>query len=172
MFLRMPWAADRVTCHCRGLCDGHENAVAAQSRSDEVISRLSRRQLLRTTLVGAAAGVLTSTGIELAAPRPALAQSTLNPEAALQALMDGNKRFVERRLTFYEEDLTILKQNTAEKQEPFASVLSCADSRVPSRSCSTRASGMCSSIALPATSRLRRLSPASNMASRCWARGS
>lgn len=131
MFLRMPWAADRVTCHCRGLCDGHENAVAAQSRSDEVISRLSRRQLLRTTLVGAAAGVLTSAGIELAAPRPALAQSTLNPEAALQALMDGNKRFVERRLTFYEEDLTILKQNTAEKQEPFASVLSCADSRVP-----------------------------------------
>ena len=45
--------------------------------------------------------------------------------------MDGNIRFVERRLTFYKEDLTILKQNTAEKQEPFASVLSCADSRVP-----------------------------------------
>jgi carbonic anhydrase len=45
--------------------------------------------------------------------------------------MDGNKRFVERRLTFYQEDLAILQQNTAEKQEPFASVLSCADSRVP-----------------------------------------
>ena len=131
MFLREPSAVDRVTCHCRGLCDGHENAVAAQSRSDEVISRLSRRQLLRTTLVGVATGILTSVGIELAAPRPALAQSTLSPEAALQALMDGNKRFVERRLTFYEEDLAILKQNTAEKQEPFASVLSCADSRVP-----------------------------------------
>ena len=45
--------------------------------------------------------------------------------------MEGNQRFVERRLTFYKEDLAILQQNTAEKQEPFASVLSCADSRVP-----------------------------------------
>ena len=33
--------------------------------------------------------------------------------------------------SFYKEDLAILQQNTAEKQEPFASVLSCADSRVP-----------------------------------------
>ena len=54
-----------------------------------------------------------------------------SPAEALQALMDGNQRFVERRLTFYQEDLAILQQNTAEKQEPFASVLSCADSRVP-----------------------------------------
>ena len=131
MFLRNPSGVDRVTCNCQGLCDGHEEAVAAQSRSNEVVSRLSRRHLLRTTIAGAAAGVLTGAGIELAAPRPAVAQSTVSPEAALQALMDGNKRFVERRLTFYEQDLAILKQNTTEKQEPFASVLSCADSRVP-----------------------------------------
>jgi carbonic anhydrase len=38
---------------------------------------------------------------------------------------------VERKLTFYQNDLAILQQNTAEKQEPFASGLSCADSRVP-----------------------------------------
>ena len=84
---------------------------------------------MRTAVAGAAAGVLTGAGIVL--PRPALAQSRLSPDQALQVLMDGNKRFVERRLTFYKEDLAILKQNTAEKQEPFASVLSCADSRVP-----------------------------------------
>jgi carbonic anhydrase len=30
-----------------------------------------------------------------------------------------------------DEDLSILKSKTAEKQEPFAAVLSCADSRVP-----------------------------------------
>jgi carbonic anhydrase len=54
-----------------------------------------------------------------------------SPAEALQALMDGNRRFVARKLTFYQEDLAILQQNTAEKQEPFASVLSCADSRVP-----------------------------------------
>jgi carbonic anhydrase len=34
-------------------------------------------------------------------------------------------------MTAHELDLAILKQNTIEKQEPFAAVLSCADSRVP-----------------------------------------
>ncbi len=111
--------------------DGHLASVTAQSTADEEMSCLSRRHLLRTTLAGAVAGVLAGGTIEFAAPRSSFAQSKLSPEAALQALMDGNKRFVERRLTFYKEDLAILKQNTAEKQEPFASVLSCADSRVP-----------------------------------------
>jgi carbonic anhydrase len=45
--------------------------------------------------------------------------------------MDGNKRFTTGRMTAHEHDLAILKQNTIEKQEPFAAVLSCADSRVP-----------------------------------------
>lgn len=45
--------------------------------------------------------------------------------------MEGNKRFISGRLTHHEQDLTILKQHTEEKQEPFAAVLSCADSRVP-----------------------------------------
>jgi carbonic anhydrase len=131
MLLRNPPGVDRVTCLCQSIGGGHEEAVATQSRSDEVVSHLSRRHVLRTTIAGTAAGVLTSAGIEFSSPRQALAQSTLSPEAALQALMDGNRRFVERRLTFYKEDLAILQQNTAEKQEPFASVLSCADSRVP-----------------------------------------
>jgi carbonic anhydrase len=82
-------------------------------------------------MASATAGVLTGLGAGLAAPRVAMAQSTLTPEAALKELMDGNRRFTERRMTFYQEDLAMLKQNTAEKQEPFASVLSCADSRVP-----------------------------------------
>ncbi|MGH7090360.1 MAG: carbonic anhydrase [Stellaceae bacterium] len=54
----------------------------------------------------------------------------LSPAEALQTLMDGNRRFVERKLTFY-QDLAVLQKNAAVKQEPFASVLSCADSRVP-----------------------------------------
>jgi carbonic anhydrase len=45
--------------------------------------------------------------------------------------MAGNKRFVDGISTAHEYDLTILKQHTVEKQEPFAAVLSCADSRVP-----------------------------------------
>jgi carbonic anhydrase len=65
------------------------------------------------------------------APGSARAQTTLAPDAALARLMDGNARFVAGRLTSFDEDLAVLKQKTAEKQEPFAAVLSCADSRVP-----------------------------------------
>jgi carbonic anhydrase len=90
---------------------------------------VSRRRLLDGMLAGTAASVLA--GAELAIPSAALAQTMKSPAEALQNLMDGNRRFTERKLTFYQEDLLILQQNTAEKQEPFASVLSCADYRVP-----------------------------------------
>ncbi len=53
------------------------------------------------------------------------------PDAALQRLMEGNKRFAADQLTSFAEDLKILKANTVDKQEPFAAVLACADSRVP-----------------------------------------
>jgi carbonic anhydrase len=78
------------------------------------------------TVVGLLAG-----GRELAFPPEAHAQSALSPDAALAKLMDGNKRFTTGRMTAHEDDLAILKQHTIEKQEPFAAVLSCADSRVP-----------------------------------------
>ena len=87
----------------------------------------SRREFVRKALTSTAtAGVL---GL---IPRTAIrAQTTLSPEAALQQLIDGNRRFVEGRLTSFSEDLDILKAKTVDKQEPFAAVLSCADSRVP-----------------------------------------
>src|SRR6201988_5456395 len=75
--------------------------------------------------------LMAKAGAELSFPEPVFAQSTLSPDAALTELMDGNKRFTTGALTVHEHDLAILKQNTIEKQEPFASVLSCADSRVP-----------------------------------------
>ena len=46
-------------------------------------------------------------------------------------MMAGNERYVAGQLNSLNEDLSILKAKTAEKQEPFAAVLSCADSRVP-----------------------------------------
>ena len=91
----------------------------------------SRRSFFKMTFGGAFAGLVTAMGIELVAPRPVSAQTALTPDAALQELMAGNKRFASEQLTSFEHDLTILKQNTIEKQEPFAAVLSCADSRVP-----------------------------------------
>jgi carbonic anhydrase len=94
-------------------------------------SALPRRSLLRAGLAGSAAALLAAAGIDLAAVRPAFGQSALAPDAALKQMMDGNQRFIDKRLISLEEDLAELKQNTAEKQTPFAAVLSCADSRVP-----------------------------------------
>jgi carbonic anhydrase len=87
--------------------------------------RVSRRSFLAGTM---ASGI--STGLMLAAG-PARAQTTLTPDTALDRLMEGNARFAAGRLTSFGEDIAILKQNTVDKQEPFAAVLSCADSRVP-----------------------------------------
>jgi carbonic anhydrase len=86
----------------------------------------SRRELFRGTLAGAATAAFV--GVY---ERPLSAQTSLTPEAALQQLIDGNRRFAEGRLTSFTEDLDILKAKTVDKQEPFAAVLSCADSRVP-----------------------------------------
>ncbi len=49
----------------------------------------------------------------------------------MRELLDGNQRFAANKLTSIEYDLTILKERTVDKQEPFAAVLACADSRVP-----------------------------------------
>jgi carbonic anhydrase len=91
---------------------------------------LARRQFLRDVLWGAVTGAAVA-GIEVARPRPLLAQTPLNPDAVLRELMAGNERFDNNQLTSVEHDLRILKENTVEKQEPFAAVLACADSRVP-----------------------------------------
>jgi carbonic anhydrase len=89
------------------------------------------RQVSRRGFLATAASAMAMGSAAALAPRRALAQTALSPDAALAQLMDGNARFVAGRLTSFDEDLAILKQHTAEKQEPFAAVLSCADSRVP-----------------------------------------
>jgi carbonic anhydrase len=91
----------------------------------------ARRRFLQLVAGGASMGLMAAVAKEFSLPEPVFAQSTLSPDAALAELMTGNERFTSRRMTSDAEDLAILKQNTAEKQEPFAAVLSCADSRVP-----------------------------------------
>jgi len=90
----------------------------------------SRRNFLHVGLAGTVAGLMAN-GLELTLPTPALAQSNLTPSTALDELMQGNKRFTSGKMTGHEQDLAILKAHTEAKQEPFAAVLSCADSRVP-----------------------------------------
>src|SRR5271167_4335360 len=97
----------------------------------EAVNESSRRRFFQMALRGTLAGLVTATGIEFADPRRALAQSKLSPDAALKELMDGNARFMSGRSNAHEQDVVILKQNTLDKQEPYAAVLACADSRVP-----------------------------------------
>ena len=105
---RMPAKAFHDTCTCAAADPG-------------------RRDFLRRTAGAAALAGLAGT----IRPRTAVAQSTLTPDAALANLMAGNQRYVDTKMTAFRDDLEMLHAKTAEKQEPFASVLSCADSRVP-----------------------------------------
>jgi carbonic anhydrase len=90
-----------------------------------------RRQFLHAVLSSAVVGAALPAGLVLGAPEKLGAQTNLSPDAALQELIAGNQRFAANQLTSIEHDLAILKERTVDKQEPFAAVLSCADSRVP-----------------------------------------
>ncbi len=86
----------------------------------------------RREFIGAsAASLMAAASPDFLSSSQLQAQSTLTPEEALKELMDGNERFASGRMTSFEHDLKILKEHTEEKQEPFAAILSCADSRVP-----------------------------------------
>jgi len=94
-------------------------------------SGIGRRQLLRTAISGAVLGAATQAGVELTSPRQLYAQTELSPDEALHELLSGNQRFAADRLTSITHDLNIMKERTVNKQEPFAAVLTCADSRIP-----------------------------------------
>jgi carbonic anhydrase len=49
----------------------------------------------------------------------------------MRLLHEGNERYLKQNLTACTIDLAILRADTEEQQEPFAGILSCADSRVP-----------------------------------------
>lgn len=57
------------------------------------------------------------------------ADPLLDPDAALQELMAGNKRFTEQQLRHPHQSQSRLEE-VAQAQHPFATILSCADSRV------------------------------------------
>lgn len=59
-----------------------------------------------------------------------IANSTLTPQVALEKLVEGNKRFVELKVTHPDQTKQRLKEVTA-GQHPFAVILCCSDSRVP-----------------------------------------
>jgi carbonic anhydrase len=76
------------------------------------------------------AGVATASNQALGQARDTI-QRPDTPDRALNLMVEGNQRFVAQNLVSFREDLDILKAHSEEHQEPFAAVLSCADSRVP-----------------------------------------
>ncbi|MCL6753956.1 carbonic anhydrase [Nostoc sp. CCCryo 231-06] len=94
---------------------------------------LSRRSLFKFGAGAIGTGVLTA-GLGsnlLAAEKKAPAEDDITPDKALQELLDGNDRFVKRKRKNPNQSYTRL-QEIAKTQKPFASILGCADSRVPS----------------------------------------
>ena len=93
---------------------------------------IGRRNLLKLGAVGAFAAATSSLWqVEQAeaAELPSIAPS-LSPDAALQKLLEGNQRFVQHQPQYPDQSAARLRE-VAQSQYPFATVLSCADSRVP-----------------------------------------
>jgi carbonic anhydrase len=92
---------------------------------------VGRRQFLQRVLSSAALGVAMQAGIEVGSPPKLQAQTARTSDEALDQLLAGNRRFLANQLTSIAHDLIVLKEHTVDRQEPFAAVLACADSRVP-----------------------------------------
>lgn len=93
----------------------------------EICHRFSRRGLL----FGAAATAgLALSGMALAkeAKTPPKPQNVMSPDAALDRLMKGNKRYVDGMSLRH--DFKHEREALAGGQNPYASILSCADSRI------------------------------------------
>jgi carbonic anhydrase len=96
------------------------------------LNQVSRRNLIKFGAGFIGTGSLAvALGQDLASPRPAVAQNDITPEEALQMLMEGNDRFVTQKRSNPNQD-TVRLTEVAQGQNPFAAILSCADSRVPS----------------------------------------
>ena len=92
-----------------------------------------RRRVLKFA-AAAAVGLALAPRAEAASPKaPPKPQNVLSPDAALERLLDGNARYVEgvsRRHDFKHE-----REALSGGQNPFAAVLSCADSRIAPEYC-------------------------------------
>lgn len=93
---------------------------------------LSRRKLLKIGAGAVGTGILTvgfGSPLVFAQTLPTEGDD-ITPMQALKMLMDGNKRFIEKKRENPHQDFARITE-VAKGQKPFACILSCADSRVP-----------------------------------------
>jgi carbonic anhydrase len=99
---------------------------------------LGRRSLLKLGIAAAASFAVTAeaSAKPAAVPKP---ENVVSPDGALERLMQGNRRYVAgvgRRYDFKSERAAL-----ARGQNPFAAILSCADSRIAPEFCFDTARG-------------------------------
>jgi carbonic anhydrase len=99
----------------------------------------ARRNVLKFAGAAAAALALGHTALAKEAKMPPKPQNVLSPDAALERLMDGNKRYVEGLTKRY--DLAREREALTNGQNPFAAILGCADSRIAAEFCFDTALG-------------------------------
>ncbi|MBD2489098.1 carbonic anhydrase [Aulosira sp. FACHB-615] len=99
---------------------------------------IGRRNFLKFAGTGSLAIAATTIGGSLIGniPKTAIADvhpanpNPVNPSQALKLLLDGNQRFIQYKRQYPHQSLARLKL-VAKAQYPFAAILGCADSRVP-----------------------------------------
>ncbi|MEH2169456.1 MAG: carbonic anhydrase [Nostoc sp.] len=97
---------------------------------------MERRDFLKLGMTGAFGIMLSASDLlwrveqAKAAEIPSTSPESLSPDAALQKLIEGNQRFIQHHPQ-YPDQSALRLQEVAQAQHPFATILSCADSRVP-----------------------------------------
>ncbi|WP_392534699.1 carbonic anhydrase [Nostoc sp. C117] len=96
---------------------------------------MERREFLKLGMTGAFAMAVTASELlwrveQAKADEMHPAPTPLSPDAALQKLIEGNQRFIDHQPK-YPDQSALRLQEVAQAQHPFATILSCADSRVP-----------------------------------------
>mgnify|MGYP001806316598 CR=1 FL=1 len=89
-----------------------------------------RRKFMLRSAAGLAAGALALSGLQHPARAASVPPTSLTPDAALAKLKEGNARFLASP-ELCALDLTKRREEVAKGQAPWATVLACADSRVP-----------------------------------------
>jgi carbonic anhydrase len=100
---------------------------------------IARRGVLKLATAAVAALAMAEPALAANAKAPPKPENVLSPDAALERLMKGNERYVDgvsRRHDFKHE-----REALSGGQNPFAAILSCADSRIAPEYCFDTARG-------------------------------
>jgi carbonic anhydrase len=98
----------------------------------KLINYISRRNLFKFGATAVGTGLVTSKlGVDLLDAPAVNAKQNLTPDLAIEELLQGNKRFSGQKMKQPNRGSFRLRE-VASGQKPFAAILGCADSRVPS----------------------------------------